>query len=190
MKKTILFSLVPLCMFLFLNSCALMPHKRPSPSLIQWPADVNYMEAVCEINISWSNMQYSGDMSLKLDYPDMLLLEVYGPFGDTVFSIEKNMGYFTLRAGNDKITDEKRFYDIFKMKIDDFMNDISMKGNGQQNNDGTFSIQRERYRVTYALRDLENTICWISPEGTMCIRFIEVNFDKGQSIGKGSDRGM
>ena len=132
-------------------------------------------------------MQYSGDMSLKLDYPDMLLMEVYGPFGDTIFSIEKDKGYFTLRAGNDKITDEKRFFDIFKMKIDDFMNDISMKGNKQQNNDGTFYIQRERYRVTYALHDGKNEMCWISPEGTMCIRFLEVNFNKGQPIGKGSN---
>ena len=56
-----------------------------------------------------------------------------------------------MRAGNDKITDEKRFYDIFKMNIDDFMNDISMKGNRQQDKDGTFSIQKERYRVTYTL---------------------------------------
>ena len=52
------------------------------------------MEAVCEINISWNNMKYSGDMSLKLDYPEMLLMEVYGPFGDTVFSIEKRQGLF------------------------------------------------------------------------------------------------
>ena len=111
--------------------------------------DINYMEAVCEINISWNTMQYSGDMSLKLDYPEMLLMEVYGPFGDTVFSIEKNKGYFKLRAGNDEITDEKQFFDMFKINIDDFMNDISMKGNRQPSNDGTFSIQRERYRVTY-----------------------------------------
>jgi hypothetical protein len=188
-KKTILFFLVPLCTLLFLNGCALM--QRKVTPVIQWPLDMNYMEAVCEINISWSNMQYSGDMSLKLDYPEMLLMEVYGPFGDTVFSIEKNKGYFKLRAGNDVITDEKRFFEIFKMKIDDFMKDMSMKGDRQQgNDDGTFSIQRERYRVTYALHNGENTMCWISPEGTMCIRFFEVNFDKGQSIGKGSDRGM
>jgi hypothetical protein len=189
-KKLILFAFVSLCTFFFLNSCALMPHKTPPSSLIQWPADITHMEAVCEINISWNNMQYSGDMSLKLDYPEMLLMEVYGPFGNTIFSIEKDKGHFTLRAGNDEITDEKRFFDIFKMKIDDFIDDISIKGNRKQGNDGTFSIQRERYRVTYVLHDGENKMCWISPEGTMCIRFLEVNFDKGQPIGKGSDRGM
>ena len=109
-------------------------------------------------------MQYSGDMSLKLDYPDMLLMEVYGPFGDTIFSIEKDTGHFTLRAGNDKITDEKRFFDIFKMKIDDFMNDISMKGSKQQNNDSTLYIERGRYRVTYALHDGKNNcLLYTSP---------------------------
>ena len=70
------------------------------------------------------------------------------------------------------------------------MKDISMKGNRQQDKDGTFSIQKERYRVTYTLHDEKNEMCWISPEGTMCITVLEVNFDKGQSIGKGSDREM
>jgi len=132
-------------------------------------------------------MQYSGDMSLKLDYPEMLLMEVYGPFGDTIFYIEKNTGTFRLRAGNDIITDEKRFYDLFKITIDDFMKDILLKENRQLANDGTFSVQKEGYRVTYTLHDEENEMCWISLEGTMCIRFLEVNFVKGQSVGKGSD---
>jgi hypothetical protein len=187
-KTLKLFAFVSFCAFFFLNSCALIPRKATSP--IQWPGDINYMEAVCEINISLGNMQYSGDMSLRLDYPEMLLIEVYGPFGDTVFSIEKNKGYFKLRAGNDKITDEKKFYDIFKITIDDFMKDISMKENRQLDKDGTFSIQKERYRVTYTLRDEKNEMCWISPEGIMCITFLEVNFDKGQSVGKGSNRDM
>jgi len=183
-----LLALASLCTFFFLNSCALIPRK--TTSLIQWPKDISYMEAVCEINISWGSTHYSGDMSLRLDYPEMLLMEVYGPFGDTVFSIEKNMGYFSLRAGNDKITDEKRFFEIFRITIDDFIKDVSMKENRQPANGGTFSIQKEQYRVAYALGNEENKICWISPDGTMCIRFLEVNFDKGQSIGKGSDREM
>jgi hypothetical protein len=160
------------------------PHK--TPSLIQWPADINYMEAVCEVDISLNTMQYSGDMSLKLDYPEMLLMEVYGPFGDTVFSIEKNKRYFKLRAGNDEITDERQFINIFKIKIDDFIDDVSIKGIRQEDNSGAFSIQRERYRVTYALHNGENKMRWTTPEGTMSIRFIEANFYKGQSIGKSS----
>jgi hypothetical protein len=186
-KKTILFSLMPFCMFLLLNGCA--HTSRKTASVIQWPVDVKYMEAVCEINISWSTLQYSGDMSLKLDYPELLLMEVYGPFGDTIFSIEKNKQHFVLRAGNNEITDENQFFEIFKMKVDDFMNDISIKGIRQSNNN-IFSIQRERYLVTYTLQGGENKMCWISPEGTMCIRFLEVNFDKGRPIGKGSDKGM
>jgi hypothetical protein len=182
-KKLVLFVLTSLCAFLFFNSCALISHKTPSH--IQWPTDINYIEAVCEINITWNTVQYSGDMSLKLDYPEVLFLEVYGPFGDTVFSIKKDKGYFSLRVGNDKFTDEKQFYDVFQMKIDDFINDISMKGDRQLGNNNTFYIQRERYGVTYALNNGENRMCWVSQKKTMCIRFLEANFDKGQSVGKG-----
>jgi hypothetical protein len=144
------------------------------------------MEAICEVNISWSTMQYSGDMSLKLDYPEVLFMEVYGPFGDTIFLIERNKGYFKLRSGNDEITDEKQFVDIFKITISDFIDDISMKSSGPRDNGGPFSIQKNHYTVTYDLGNEENRMCWTTREGRMCIRFLEVNFDKGQSLGKGS----
>jgi hypothetical protein len=76
------------------------------------------------------------------------------------------------------------------MKIEDFINDITMRGYKAENSDGTSYIQRERYRVTYRLNDTENTICWISSEGNICIRFLEVNFNRGQPVGKGSNKDL
>jgi hypothetical protein len=184
-KKTILLPSLLFSVFFFLNGCAFLSQKKLD--LIQWPADIYYIEAVCELNIAWNNTQYSGDMSIKLDYPDMLFLEVYGPFGDTIFSIQKNRDSFVMLAGNDKITSEKQFIDLFKMTINDFIDDISIKGTRQQGLGSGFYIQKEQYRVTYALNNREDKMCWINPDGTMCIRFIEAKFDKGQSIGKGSN---
>ncbi len=144
------------------------------------------MEAVCELNINWNNTQYSGDMSIKLDYPDILFLEVYGPFGDTIFSIHKDSGFFVMRAGKDIFTNEKQFADVFKMTVEDFIDDISMKGTRQHDTNGNLFVQKPYYTVTYSVNNRENKICWINSEGTLCIRFIEVNFDKGQALGKGS----
>jgi hypothetical protein len=186
-NKTIPFFVLSICTFFLLSGCALM---RPTAVFIQWPADINYMEAICELNMSWKDLQYSGEMSLALAYPETLSLEVYGPFGDTVFSIEKKNGNFRMKTGNEEITDEKRFHDIFKMNIEDFINDITMKGYKAENSNGTSYIQREHYRVIYHLNDTENKICWISSEGNICIRFLEVNFDRGQPVGKGSNKDL
>lgn len=148
------------------------------------------MEAMGELYISWKGLKYSGEMSLKLDYPETLLIDVYGPFGSTIVSIEKDKGRFIMRAGNDEVNDEKRFSDIFKMKIEDFMNDITMRGERKRESDGTFSIQREDYKTIYRINDAENKMCRVSPEGTICITFLEVNFNKGSPVGKSSNKKM
>ncbi|MBA4390363.1 MAG: hypothetical protein C0399_05440 [Syntrophus sp. (in: bacteria)] len=170
-----------------LNGCA-MKHSRVIS--IQWPQEIGYMEVMGELDISWKDLRYSGEISLKLDYPETLFIEVYGPFGSTIVSIEKDKGRFVMNAGNDVLNDEKRFRDIFKMKIEDFINDITMRGERKRESDGTFSIQREDYRTIYHLNDSENKICWVSPEGTICITFLEINFDKGQPVGKSSNKNM
>jgi hypothetical protein len=170
-----------------LNGCA-MKHSRIS--IIQWPQEIGYMEATGELDISWKDLKYSGEMSLKLDYPETLFVEVYGPFGNTVVSIEKEKDRFVMRAGNDEVNDEKRFHDIFKMRIEDFMKDITLRGERKRESDGTFTIQREGYKTIYRFNDAENKMCRVSPEGTICITFLEVNFDKGQPVGKSNNKKM
>lgn len=148
------------------------------------------MEAIGELDLSWKGMKYSGEMSLKLDYPDTLFMEVYGPFGSTIISIEKDKGRFRMKAGNDEVNDEKRFRDIFKMKMEDFMDDITMRGERKSEPDDAFSIQREDYKTIYRLNNSENKMCRVSPEGTICITFLEVYFEKGQPVGKNSNKIM
>ena len=148
------------------------------------------MEATGELDISWKDLKYSGEMSLKIDYPETLSIEVYGPFGNTVVSIEKDKGRFVMRAGNDEVNDEKRFRDIFKIRVEDFMNDITMRGERKKESDDAFSIQRDGYKTIYRFNDSENKMCRVSPEGTICITFLEVNFDKGQAVGKNSNKKM
>lgn len=174
-KKSLLFSLF-LFAFLLLNSCAFLSHKRTN--VIQWPADIQYMEAVCELNIDWNTMQYSGDMSIKLNYPDTLFLEVYGPFGETVFSIQKKKNSLAIRAGNDTFADESQFFDMFKMTTRDFIDDIALKGIKRQDTDGTSYLFKEQYQVTYSLGSGKDKICWKNPQGTLCIRFLEATFDR------------
>ena len=70
-----------------------------SAAEISWPEKINYMEALCELDMAWKGMNYSGTMSLSLDYPDKVQLEVYGPFGDTLVYLRKDGGNFVLVAG-------------------------------------------------------------------------------------------
>ncbi len=176
MKRKLFLSFLLLCAFFLVNSCALLSHKKIN--LIEWPTDIQYMEAVCELNVTWNNMQYSGDMSVKLSYPDTLFLEVYGPFGETVFSIQKKRDSLLIHGGNGAYTDESQFFDMFKMTIRDFIDDITLKGAKQQNADGTSYLRKEQYQVTYSLDNGENKICWKNPQGTLCIRFLEASFDR------------
>ncbi len=176
MKKKLYLLPLVLSGFFLLNSCAFLPHKKTN--LIQWPVDIQYMEAICELTIAWNNTQFSGDMSVKLNYPDVLSLEVYGPFGETVFSIQKKKDSLVIRAGNDTFTNERQFFDMFKMTTRDFIDDISFKGTKRQDTDGTLYLSREQYRVTYFLGSGKDKICWEGPQGSMCIRFLDVSFDK------------
>ncbi len=187
MKRVVSLYLFCLPAIILLTGCASVRHKA---TVINWPASIDYMEAICELNISWKDVRYSGEMSLKLDYPGMLHAEVYGPFGDTLVSIERDNSWFLMKAGGEETRDEKRFLDVFHMSTEDFMNDITFRGDIQHDSNGVPYIQREHYRVLYHLDGPEYTMRWISPEGTICIKFLEVNFDKGQPIGKGSNRDM
>jgi hypothetical protein len=63
--------------------------------------------------------------------------------------------------------DESQFFDMFKMTIRDFIDDITLKGAKQQNADGTSYLSKEKYQVTYFLDNGENKICWKKPQVLM-----------------------
>lgn len=177
--------IVLLCVF-FLSACALFPHKV---SHIRWPDNIEYLEALCELDMSWKNMKYSGSMSLIIEYPDKLHMEVYSPFGDTIVYLNRDRESFLSISEDERITEEKRFEEKFGIKLNDFIDDIVMKGY-KNRMPGKSYIQRGYYRVIYTLSPDENKICWEGMDGRICMKFIEARFNREEAIGKGRNRGM
>jgi len=181
-KAVVLFIALPL----LLCACSHL-YKKTAPAV--WPDDFNYIEALCEIDVRFKDQQYSGEMSLKVEYPHSIFIEVYGPFGNTVLSVARSDGRFVMHAENKEVTNENEFYRLFHIRIDDIIEDLTFKGPLVGPEAGILYKERDNYMVTYYTGDDENRICWSGPEGVFCINFLEVNFSKGESIGKGDRRG-
>ncbi|HOE17176.1 MAG TPA: hypothetical protein PLX02_05665 [Syntrophorhabdaceae bacterium] len=178
--------IIILCLAILLHSCAMAPKRTAS---IVWPDRIVYMAALCELDMSWKGMDYSGAMSLQVDYPHVLLVEVYGPFGNTVMYIKKDRNGFLLENQEVKDTDEGKFEKEFGIQLSDFIEDITMSGIGKPADKGPSVVQRKGYTVTYRL-DNESTLCWHGAEGHICIEFLEVSFEKGRGLEKGTSAGM
>lgn len=173
------------CLIFLISACVLLPKKTAK---IIWPEKINYIEGLCELDMSWKDMRYSGSMSLVMEYPDRISIEVYSPLGDTVFFLNRYKDYFLLLTGDERYTKEKGFEDKFNIKITDFIDDIAMKGMKGVSVE-MVEIQRDGYKVVYRLGDA-NSICWEGIEGSICIRFLEARFTKesAERVGKDSIR--
>lgn len=163
-----------LSLIVFFSSCALLPKKT---SIVKWPEKIDYIEALCELDMSWKDMRYSGSMSLIMDYPHRLFLEVYSPMGDTVFFLNRDRDYFLLLTGEERILQQKRFEEKFGININEFIDDLAMRGCKKEFSDKIYT-QRERYKVFYQLDPDTNTICWEGIEGKICIKFLEAIFNR------------
>jgi len=171
MKK----GLLVICMIiLFTSSCALLPRRAAE---INWPDKIEYIAALCEFDMAWKDMNYSGSMVLKLEYPENIQIEVYGPFGDTAVYLKKDKGRFVLTAGDETFSDERAFQEKFNIRLADFIDDIASAGS-RGAGAGEASIQRDRYKVIYNLGGKENRICWEGEGGRICVRFLEAHFNK------------
>ncbi len=165
--------------FLFL-SCAQFGKQ---PVSITWPASFDHITALCEIDVRLKDTQYTGDMALKATYPDMLFLEVYSPFGTTILSVDRSEDQFIMRTDNEVLTNENEFYRLFNVRINDIIEDITLKG--PIRTDGAVPYkERPGYTVSYYLDNAGNRICWKVEEGDFCIRFIDVNFSREKLYGK------
>ncbi len=176
-----------LCLAILLHSCAMVPKKA---ARVAWPDRIQYMAALCELDMSWKEMTYSGTMSLQVDYPDALLVEVYGPFGNTAMYIKKDRNGFLLENQEVKDTDEGKFEKEFGIQLSDFIDDITMNNTREPAGKGSPVVRRRGYTVTYGLDNDENKICWHGDDGHICIQFLEVSFERGQGLGKGTPAGM
>lgn len=159
-------------------------HFGRKPVSIPWPQQIDYLEAFCEIDVMLKTQQYTGDMSLRVSYPHGLFLEVYGPFGNTILYVDRSEDHFIMRMDNEELTNENDFYRLFRIRIDDIIEDLTLKGS-LETEAGIPSKQRPDYRVFYHLNDTENRICWKGHEGDFCMKFFEVSFSREKSIGKG-----
>jgi hypothetical protein len=180
-KKYILLSVG---LMLFLSACALFPHRSRQ---IAWPEQIRYMEAMCDLDMSWRGMKYSGSMALTIKYPSQFQMEIYGPFGDTLMFLKKDGNDFLLAAKEERFTDSSIFENRFGIKLQDFIDDIAMMSEKEAGNNGPLFVQRQGYKVLYKLNDGENTICWEGKNGSICLRFLEVKFDKEDFLEKGSN---
>ena len=155
--------------------CATSGRNLP---VVTWPKEIRAIEGLCDLTINWKDVKYSGEMSLRVRYPHVLNVEVYGPFGDTLLSMKKDDKSFLMKTSKEEIADEGRFREIFHITTEDFIEDITMKGVKRENAESpVFTLEKDYYKVDYDLSPGKNKICWIRPEGNICIRFLEVNFD-------------
>lgn len=155
-------ALIILVMALF--SCSTFSRTPVEPVL--WPPVISYIEALCEIDVRWNDQKFSGTMALKMDYPDSLRIEIYGPFGETEVVMTKNKNDFLLITRDERLTDTRRFEEIFGISLAHFMEDIATKG----------SVARPDYRVVSRLDSEKQDMVWYGSAGLITMKFLEARF--------------
>ncbi len=167
MKKLLLVSLL-----IFISGCALVQRKGEN---LQWPSDISALKGEGNLDVAWRKERFSGPFVVSMGYPDRFLLEVYGPFGQTLVYVRKEAGRFLLVAGDEKTTDEAVFEQRYGFRISRFINDLAMRGSRQQTPEG-WTMEHEDYRVDYGQdRRGRRRICWESRDGSICLTFDEIS---------------
>ncbi len=170
MKKA---AFLVLCAFLFLSSCASLPRKEE----ITWPDKIESLAALCDLDMSWRDMKYSGSMSVKMRYPDKLHIEVYGPFGQTMVYLLKDGDTFSFISGDESFNNQGKFEEKLGIRLGQFIDDLSIRG-PLTSVPGGMCITREDYVVLYELKGNQDRICWKGKDGSICMRFLEATFNK------------
>ncbi len=167
------FFLLFLALLVVLPACALIPKRI---EVLPWPAKVTSMEGEGDLDIAWRKEKYSGAFAVKTNYPDHLVFEVYGPFGQTLVYVKKAPGEFLVIAGDEKSTDEKLLRERFGLDARDLIDDLAMQGQRKETPEGMV-IERGNYRVEYTQdRRGRRVICWKGIDGTICLTFGEIQF--------------
>jgi hypothetical protein len=169
-----------------LSACASIPQR----GAVEWPDSVQYLEASGDLSMSWRKIDFSGIVSLRMDYPSLFVLEIYGMFGQTIAYVKKERENFLLVAGDERSTDERAFEERYGLRLEDFMDDLVMKGDGKQVG-GSTVIQRSNYRVIYDQdRKGRRKMTWEGRDGSMQLLFTQVSFTRGEPNVKDSGRKM
>ena len=161
-----------LLFLLLLAGCASVPDKTH----VTWPETIDFMEATGDVTVSWRKLHFSGTFFLRMEYPQIFFLEVYGSFGQTLVHVKKEGDAFLVIAGDEKATEERLFEDKTGLRLQQFMDDLAMRGERRRLPDVT-AIERARYRVLYGQdRRGRRTITWEGDDGTMMLLLPQVSF--------------
>jgi len=154
-----------LALLTILCSCSLISGRTPV-SPVTWPEKITYVAAYCELDVRWKDQTFSGTMTLKMDYPDHLFIEIYGPFGETEVVMTKEKDKFLLVTGEERVTDPRRFENIFGISLADFMEDLATKG----------AAARSDYRVISRLDTDRQEMIWYGTAGMITLKVLEAKF--------------
>ena len=78
-----------------LSACASIPQR----GAVEWPDRLQYIEASGDLSMSWRKIDFSGTVTLQMDYPSLFVLEIYGMFGQTVAYVKKERERLSSRGG-------------------------------------------------------------------------------------------
>lgn len=168
------------CFLLMVCSCAVAVRKTP----FQWPASVNYIEGTGDMDLSWKGRTFSGSFALKLVSPSRFLFEVYGPFGQTLLQVKKEAERVDILTADGR-TNERLFEDQYGMRVDNFIDDLMMKGTIKEAAEGKY-LERRGYRVVYTGVADKPKACWLQPDGTICLAFTELILTRDGQSDEGS----
>jgi hypothetical protein len=177
------FSLFLLCLPIIFSACSIGVRKAP----FQWPVVIDCMEGTGDIDLSWRGRKSSGSFALKLESQSVLLFEVYGPFGQTVLHVKKEGGRLDIISAEGRTEAERFFEEQYGMHIDGFIDDLFMRGMATETSEGKY-IDRTRYRVLYTSQSDRPRICWVNPNGSICLTFAELSTNRNGQNGEGSSR--
>ncbi len=171
MKKSLLLFLLPV---VFLAACAVIQQRVE----IEWPAEITYLEGEGDLDTAWRKERYSGSFVLRMEHPDTLLLDVYGPFGQTLVHVKKEGDQFLFVAGNEKTTSESAFREVYGLEARQLIDDLAMRGQKEATPEG-WVLYREDYRVVWGQdRVGRRKTCWESKDGRICLTFNDISFTR------------
>lgn len=157
---------------IFISGCALLQTKGEN---LPWPSGVQSLTGEGDFDVVWGNERFSGPFMVRMEYPDRFLLEVFGPFGETLVYVHKEAGRFLLVAGDKKTTDEAVFARRYGFGISQFLNDLALGAQKQEMPEG-WTTEHERYRVEYNLDSQgRKMIRWENRNGSVCLTFDELS---------------
>ncbi|HAR95475.1 MAG TPA: hypothetical protein DCR97_05870 [Deltaproteobacteria bacterium] len=170
-----------LCVVILCSSCTVAVRKEP----FQWPATVDYVEGSGDMDLSWKGRTFSGSFAVRSESLSLFFFEVYGPFGQTLLQVKKQGEWVDILTGDGKRGSERLFEEHYGMNINDFIDDLMMKGRTTETSEGD-RIDRAGYRVLYSQRKDKPQICWLNDGGSICLIFSDLTFTRDGQSGEGS----